>query len=405
MAKDTRKKKTAGKKRMKGSSILTIAGLSFIALVVIFGFVLAQMINNTSQHKDNTVSDVNVLDTTPTALQKKVAYYVVGLLGADPETGDTEHLSLVCHDKKKDTLSILEVPQDTYLGDSDAWAVKKAGSVWGNPAPLDWCEFEGKRIYKTEIDQHKAAGHTVTTKKGSQWYNVSSIFNEQYSLPVDGYFFLPQEGFVKLINLLGGVDVELESAMKLGDVSYGKGVKTLDGAGALDYVLKRDKGVSGDVARLVRQRKVFLALFQRLCAQSEEQLNDTSIIPLMSGSTPIRSNVTAADMVSLVKELKKVTPEKMTAQIIPGEITAFNANSYYSVHRASLVKVLNADFHPYDNEVTEADLQVTELATGGTENTHRQVLSDIAVTQTGFVEASSTSTTAQSTATTTKKAG
>ena len=222
---------------------------------------------------------------------------------------------------------------------------------------------------------------------------------------MDGYFFLPQEGFVKLINLLGGVDVELESAMKLGETSYGKGVKTLDGAGALEYVLKRDKGVSGDVARLVRQRKVFLALFQRLCAQSEKQLNDTSLIPLMSGSTPIRSNMTAADMVSLVKELKKVKPEKMTAQIIPGEITAFNANSYYSVHRASLAKVLNADFHPYDNEVTEADLQVTELATGGTENTHRQVLADVAVTQTGFVEASSTSTTAQSTATTTKKAG
>lgn len=386
VAKDNRNK--TGKKKGKAGRILTITVLAFFVLVIIFGFVLVKMLNATSQKQDTSDSTVNVFDTTPEALQNKVAYYVVGLLGEDEKTSTTERLTIVCHDKKKNTLNILEVPQDTYLGDSDLWAVKKAGDVWGNPAPLDWCEFEGKRIYKAEIEEHKTAGHTVTQKKGSQWYNVVSIFNEQYALPVDGYFFISQKSFVKLVDLLGGVDVELESAMTLADIKYGAGVKTLDGAGALDYVCKRDKGVKGDLARIVRQRKVFLALFQRLCAQSEEQLNNDSLMPLLKGSTPIRTNLSTTQTLELVLSLKSVTPDKMTAQLLPGEVTAFNSNSYYTVHRQSLAAALNADFHPYDNEVTEADLQVVELATGKDEDTHCQVLSEIQVEQSGFAQPS-----------------
>ncbi|MBR2406712.1 MAG: LCP family protein [Clostridia bacterium] len=393
MAKDNRNK--TAKKKGKGGRILTITVLVFFVLVIIFGVVLAQMLKSTSQKKDTSTSDVNVYDTTPTALQNKVAYYVVGLLGENEETGVTERLTIVCHDKKKNTLNILEVPQDTYLGDSEQWAVKKAGEVWGNPAPLDWCEFEGKRIFKAEIEEHQTAGHTVTQKKGSQWYNVVSIFNEQYSLPVDGYFFLSQASFVKLVDLLGGIDVDLEAAMELGGIKYGKGVKTLDGAGALAYALQRDKGVEGDIARIVRQRKVFLALFQRLCAQSKDQLNNDTLAPLMKGSTPIRTNLSTADTVKLVLDMAKITPDKMTAQVIPGEAASSNANSYYSVHRAELAAVLNADFHPYDNAVTEGDLQVTELASGKEANPHRQVLSDIAVDQTGMAQPSTDTTTTQ----------
>ncbi len=389
-----------GKKKGRGTRILTITVLVFFALVAIFGVVLVNLLNARENHQDTSTSDVNVFDTTPKALQDKVSYYVVGLLGEDEATGTTERLSIVCHDKKKNTVSILEVPRDTYLGDSELWATKKAGSVWGNPAPLDWCEFEGKRLFDAEIEEHKAAGHTVTQKKGSQWYNVVSIFNEQYALPVDGYFLISQNAFVKLVDLAGGVDVELESGMTLGGITYGKGVKTLDGAGALAYMTKRDKGVDGDLEQLVRQRKVMLALLQRFCAQDRATLEDETLAPLMRGSTPIRTNFSTAQTVDLVLSLAKVKTENMTAQILPGEVTAFNSDSYYTVHRAELAEVLNADFHPYDNEVTEADLQVTELANSGKTDTHRQVLAELAVPQTGLAQPSPEETTDETTETT-----
>ena len=131
MAKDTRnkKKQPTRKKRDQGRRVLMISLVVFCVLLLVFIFVTARALTQTSGKKDNAESTVNAYDTTPTALQNKVAYYVVGLLGEE-ETSPTESLMLLCHDKKKKTINVLEVPQDTYLGDNELWVTKKAGNVW-----------------------------------------------------------------------------------------------------------------------------------------------------------------------------------------------------------------------------------------------------------------------------------
>ncbi len=402
MAKDRRNKTgdtgrtrtvTAKKrKKMNARRIITIAAAVFLLLFAILLFVLGRALLAGSGEKDNTNSTVNQYDTTPTALQGKVAYYVIGLLGED-EAAATEMLALVCHDKKKGTLNVLEIPQDTYLGDSDLWSQKKAGYVWGNPAPLDWCDFEGKRIFKAEIEEHKAAGHTISQRTGSASYNLISVFNELFSMPVDAYFMIPQEGFVKLVNLLGGLDVDLEASLKVGDTTYQKGVRTLDGEAALQYVLKRDKGVNGDLTRFERQRKVFYALFQRLCNETEQELSEESLAPVMKGSTPIRTLMSTADMVSLVRTLSKVKAENITVQQLPGEVSTFNSDSYFSVYRAQTIEQLNTYFNPYGETITDADVQITELAKGTDDDVKLQTMNEIAIDQSGTAESGATTTT------------
>lgn len=391
MAKDNRKSKatrsgtgtataTKRRKNKKGRRIVAVAMLIFVVLAaVLVAFAWNELFGENSSGS-SIDSDLNVPDTTPVEAQKKVAYYVVGLLGAD-ETAPTEALMLVAYDKGKNTINVLEVPQDTYLGDSDLWSVKKAGAVWGNPAPLDWCDFEGKRIYKAEIADHVAAGHPVSQRKGSASYNLISVFNELYSLPVDEHFMIPQAGFVKLVNLVGGINVNLDANLKVGDVTYKKGIATLDGDAALQYILTRKKGVQGDLDRIVRQRQVFLALFQRLCGQTKQELEEESLAPVMRGSTPIRTNMSTADLVALVQKMATVKAENMTAQLLPGESSTFNSDAYYSVHRADLITQLNTYFNPYGETITEADIQVVELAKGSGSDVHFQVLSEIAVDQ------------------------
>ncbi len=384
MAKDRRKKAT-GKKRkftLRGKRLLAVTVAVCCVLLVVFGIVLVNAVKN-SGHKDGSESDVNAYDTTPVSLQKKVAYYVVGLLGEE-ETSPTASLFLLCHDKKQKTLNVLEIPQATYLGDSELWIEKKAGNVWGNPAPLDWCDFEGKRIYKAQIEECKEQGHTVSQKVGSASYNLISIFNEQYALPVDGYFMIPQEAFVKLVDLLGGLDVNLPEAVTLGEIKFGAGVKTLDGAGALAYITMGGDTVEADLKRIERQRRVFFALFQRLCLQTEEQLTEDSLLPVMKGSTPFRTRTANDEMLEILAAWKKISPENVTAMIIPGTVAKLEGVSYYSVHRQQLIEVLNTYFNPYGEEITEAYVQVSELASGGTADTKVQTMDQIAVEQSGI---------------------
>ena len=384
MAKDKRRK-TTGKKRkftLRGKRLLAVTVAVCCVLLVIFGIVLVNAIKNANQ-KDGSESDVNTYDTTPVSLQKKVAYYVVGLLGEE-ETSPTTSLFLLCHDKKQKTLNVLELPQATYLGDSELWIEKKAGNVWGNPAPLDWCDFEGKRLYKAQIAECEEQGHTVSQKVGSASYNLLSIFNEQYALPVDGYFMIPREAFIKLVDLLGGLDVKLDSAVTLGEIKFTAGVKTLDGAGALAYITMGGDTVDADLKRIERQRRVFFALFQRLCLQTEEQLKEDSLIPVMKGSTPFRTRTSNDDMLAIIKAWKQISADKVTAMIIPGEAAKLEGVSYYSVHRQQLIEVLNTYFNPYGEEITEAHVQVNEIAAGGNADTKMQTMDQIAVEQSSY---------------------
>lgn len=373
------------KKSSRGRRVVIILLVVLIVLVGVFLFFMGRYIYQqiVTPKKGNDVN-LSSYDTTPESDRDKVAYYVVGLAGEET-TDPLERLSLVCYDKQAGTLNILEIPQDTYIDDSTLWSVNKTGSVWGNPKPVDWCEYERRRVYPEEIadGKHTTCGQPVTQKTGSASENLISIFNEQYSMPVDGFFILSQDAFVKLVDLMDGVDVNLEEEMTVDSVVYPAGVQTLAGDAALQYMLKREDGVQGDIDRLVRQRKVMAALFQRLIATPEKSLQEDSLVPLMNGSTPIRSNLTSEEMVELLTGMAGITPANMTAYVIPGEVASSDSVNYYSVHRAELAALLNQAFNPYGRTITEADLQVKELATGGESDTHMQVLSEVVADQSG----------------------
>ena len=398
----TRKKNTRGRKVV----IILLVVLIVISLLFIFftgRYLYLQIASPKESASDTPLSSY---DTTPETDVDKVAYFAFGLMGATA-TDPTELLSLVCYDKQAKTIRILEIPMDTYLGDSDLFSVKKTSEVWGNPKPVIWCEYEAKRVYSDEVadGKHTYCGHEVTEKAGSASGGLISIFNEQYAMPVDNFFLLPQEALVKLVDLVDGVDVQIDSKQKLGGITYEPGVQTLGGQAALEYVLQKDKGVGGDIDRLLRQRRVMLALFQRLSAREVKDLKDNIIGPLMNGSTPIRSNSGTAAMRSMLikpsnKEMDEMTLSlalstmlhdmgqvqlaDITACVIPGEAASANSVAYYSVHRAELATLLNSSFNPYGIAVTEANLQVTELAAGGASDTHTQAMSEIAVPQSGM---------------------
>ena len=392
-------KKTNKKRKMPPKKIMIIAILITIIVSMIVFLILAGRYVYNIVVPPKTVNNVSLTshETTPEADQGKVAYYVLGLLGEE-NNSPTEMMSILCYDKQKKTINILQIPQDTYLGESGQWATKLVSEVWGNPKPLDWCTSCRKQLTSAEITdgKHTVCGTKVTQKTGSAPEDLLDVFNDQYGLPVDGYFLMPQKALVKLVNLLGGVDVNLEEAMTVGEIDYNTGVQTLDGDAALYYALNRKDGVSGDIDRLVRQRKVFLAIFQRLARQTKKQLEDDTLGPLMNGSTPICSYNTRAEMIDILLNVGVVKPASMTAYILPGETGKTGGVTYFAAHKAELLKLLNQSFNPYGTALTESDLGLTEIKKDGETDLHMQVLSDIEAKQSGAVV-----TTAATTGTTT----
>lgn len=393
------------KKKEKNKKIALIVVLTVVIVALpVFLIVGVSMVYRTMVAEENDPGEVNLTQhtTTPAADRDKVAYYLLGILGADEEDAPAESkpleaLSLLCWDKQKGTVNILQFPKDTYYGGETA---KRMSDIWASPTPLDWCENCGQQLSESEISdgRHTVCGTTVTQKKGSASQELLRMINNQFGLPVDGYFLIPQEALVKLVNLLGGVDVELESAITVEDVDYPAGVQTLGGEAALYYAMNTSGGINGDIERLVRQRKVMLGVFQRLVRQTEEQLANDSLGPLMNGSTPLLSDHTREEMIDILLSMKDIQPASMTAYILPGGSVSQDGGTYFAASRTALTTLLNEAFNPYGDPIQAGQLALA-AESDGEPDTHMQVFSEIAVEQSGAV-----ATTTEETASTTQAA-
>lgn len=405
----TAAKRPAAKKKKKGHGRAVLSVLMVVLILAASGFIYYLGRTMYAYYKEQTTdtgSDTDLVspityETTPVAQSSKVGYYLVGLMGADGNQGKTEMLSLACFDKKAKSVNILQVPQDTYLGTDGTFKVKRISEIFANPQDVDWCENCRRRVYapeKGEDNTHTVCGKTLTKKEGSATVNLAEAFNLQYGMPVDGYYILEQDSLVKLVDLVGGIDIDLAFDVKVDDTTYTKGVHTIDGAAALSYVMASDDKIESDIDRFSRFQQVFTALLQRLFRMSETELTDDVFKPLMRGSTPLRVAVgdDYESIVKLVHQLSGVSFENMTAYVLPGESAKSDGSTYYSVHRQELLALLNDRFNPYGDPLTEGDLGAAELKATGSADLHETKLSQWMQEQTGATTTSedTTSTTA-----------
>ncbi len=381
------RKKKKRKRLIRRLIVRLVMVVLFVAAVLLLFWAGKSVYRMLTSRTETDLPSTSLYETTPEKDQNKVAYYVVGLMGEDIED-DLTALSLVCWDKKANTMNVLQIPCKTYIGDSDIWAVNYAAGVWGNPKPLTWCETCRKQVFAPEIGEdgrHTVCGTTLTTREGSSKLNLLTVFNEQYSMPVDEYFLFPQTALVDLIDNVGGIDLLLGEDLTVDDTTYEAGTRTLDGAAALYYAIAYHGGDTPeeDVQRMLCQRTVFAALFERLLGLDEDDMDD-AIRPVLNGETPIRSGIQTSGIVDLLTSMNKITMEAVTAYILPGETTD---NGYYSAHKAELATLLQERFNPYGAPITEGYLQTAELVTpSGESDLHAQTFREILVDQTGTLE-------------------
>ncbi len=400
-------KKKRKKKAPLGTVIIRVMVAILVTLSLAFiGVVAFGIISSFSSDANAHDVDLTTYDTTPQSEVSKVSYFLVGVKG-ETEDSAMDMLTLICYDKKAKTAQFLQVPTDTYVGNSGKWAVSRVGNIWNNPAPLAWCETCRKRVYEPEQGggKHTTCGTPLTEKTGSAVENLTDVFNDQYSMPVDNYFILSRETLISLVDAVGGIDVELESAMQVGTVKYAAGKRVLDGSAALQYAhIQNYNGTPAkDLERLVRQRKVWTALLQRMSAMDEKKLYEDVISPVMAGPEPIRTNTDAesvAAMVAgihsgstdsmsfaqalakLIHSFKKVDTAQSAFYILPGQVAKQGTATYFSVNRAALVTLLQDHFNPYGLPLKDEHLQVTELPTAnGKVDTKQQAMQGIAVEQ------------------------
>lgn len=144
------------------------------------------------------------------------------------------------------------------------------------------------------------------------------VVSDLLGAPVNYYVITNFAGFGKIVDILGGVDLDVETDMYHWDVSYiinlKKGYQHLNGDQALQYVRYRG-GPTADIGRTQRQQKFIKSLAKQMF-KAKTVLTLPELVPEISKN--VKTNIPTSDMLYLAKLAKSIDTSTINGQTLPG---------------------------------------------------------------------------------------
>ena len=223
---------------------------------------------------------------------------VMGVDQRADDGGRSDTLMLVSVDKKKDKAAILSIPRDMRVA------------------------IEGNGYDK--INHAYAFGGEKLTKK-----TLESVLGTQ----IDHYVLVDIKAFRRMIDAIGGVDLNVEKRMYYEDpwddngglvIDLYPGQQHLDGERAMEYVRYRDE--EGDVGRIRRQQKFMLALLGEVVSpQIITHLPELT----KEMSSLLQTDMSASELTKLAAMLQQVRRNGVKSQIFSGTPLFYGGISYW----------------------------------------------------------------------------
>ncbi|OIQ59786.1 putative transcriptional regulator YvhJ [Moorella thermoacetica] len=169
---------------------------------------------------------------------------------------------------------------------------------------------------------------------------LMDTINDFLGSHVDKYVEVNFQGFQKIIDILGGVDIDVDKRMYYPEenIDLKPGFQHLNGYDALAYVRYR-YDPEGDITRVGRQQKFMKALIDQTF-----KLSTIPKIPQLVSeiSKDVKTNLSVKEMLSLALSMKGLNGSAVNTYTIPGEGKYLGGVSYYIVDQQKLPGVIAA---------------------------------------------------------------
>ncbi len=318
-----------------GKKLLSVMALLVLVVVAIFG---ASIITFFSGLRSGLTPDEGQEMPTPLAGER----INILVLGVDvpldsrgnvnyniPTRSDTIMLATV--DLKDNSISVLSVPRDTRVS------------------------IPGRNGFYKINSAHVYGGPGLVVKTVSQLLEV----------PIHYYVRTNVEGFSRIVDILGGVKIDVEKDMYYVDIyqdlviDIKAGLQVLDGDNAIGYVRYRSDG--NDITRIGRQQKFLGAL-------ADEFLDITTLfkLPRLAGEVVkhIDTNMQAGEMMSLARIVVGANPDTIEMNVVPGEGRMIGGGSYWIADMKATREIVDRQVWGIDRDMN-AQIRVEVL--NGTE--------------------------------------
>ncbi len=194
------------------------------------------------------------------------------------------------------------------------------------------------RDTRVTIDTHARKINEITARHGIQ--ALRTLIEDLMEIRIDRHVMIDFQGFVQVIDMLGGVEIDVERRMKYTDnwqklyIDLMPGLQRLDGQKALQYVRFR-ADAAADLGRIKRQQKFIAALLQQLKSPGV-----VIKIPelVRQALNHIQTDLNVAEVVDLARAMLQ-GPMKINTQSLPGDAPYINGISYFVPYKDQAVAI------------------------------------------------------------------
>ncbi len=156
------------------------------------------------------------------------------------------------------------------------------------------------------------------------------------NIPIDYVAKINMEGFEQIIDTIGGVEIQNETAFKQDNHYFKQGPITLDGIAALDYVRMRKEDPQGDFGRQNRQKLVIQSIIEKGTALST-MMKYQDIFKILGSN--ISTNLTFDQLINLQQNYRQSFSNIKQIQFEKGENKVVNNIWYYMMDPKELAHV------------------------------------------------------------------
>ena len=153
-------------------------------------------------------------------------------------------------------------------------------------------------------------GFELTCRAGEMWLGGVSI---------PYYYALDFQAVMDVVDAIGGIDYDVDQAFTSmsGKYSYKKGMQHLDGDAVMGYLRIRQAADGLDSSRTARQRRMMVAIFNKL--KTEGKLSQIPAL-ISAANSGIYTNTTLIQTTALVNYAANLSPESIHTHSLYGEI-------------------------------------------------------------------------------------
>jgi LCP family protein required for cell wall assembly len=261
---------------------------------------------------------------------RKTGCSTILLAGTDAGGTRTDTIMLCTINAVDGSVSLLSIPRDTLVNDS--YSVPKINGTYG----VYGCGEDGMEALMRAVE--KLIGYRP-----------------------DGYVLVDLDGFVDLVDLMGGVEFDVPVDMYYNDpsqdlyIDLDEGLQTLTGEEAMGVVRYRSGYALADLQRVSVQRD-FLSACLNQWVTVKNIFKAPKLLPLAIEN--VTTDMSYANLIWCAGALLRCDTSEIATNTLPGSASMWNGGSYYIESPSETVDLINELYNPYAVDVSIYDLDV-----------------------------------------------